>query len=157
MKWFLIVVLITVLTSGCSKWRKLQKQEAEEQPPPKTMTFNPGSGAAPAVLKNVQAVDRKTAANDLRNIWVLAFSDPSVPPPTSLEQFADLRKESPRLYRAVQEQHYIINWKVSRNDGNAIFAYWSGVPEQGGPVVLAGGTVVENMKAEDFKSAMKGK
>jgi hypothetical protein len=150
--YFIGFFALTIISPfGC----EAKKPTREEEPPRQPITFQPGPGAAPGVMNMLPLVDRTVASNELKGIWMTAMADTTVPPPTSLEQFTELRKESARLYNAVKEGHYVVCWRASRANGKAVFAYWKGVPEKGGPVVLADGTVVENMSAQDFKNTPK--
>jgi hypothetical protein len=147
-----VALMLCLVVVGCSKKRMRQ----EEDEVIKTITFQPGTGAGPAVMKVTPIADRTAAANDLKSIWTVAMADTTVPPPGSLEQFVDLRRENSRLYNGVKEGHYVICWKADRNKPKAIFAYQMEAPEKGGPVVLVDGTVIMNMTPQEFQNTPKG-
>lgn len=147
-----VVLLAGICSAGCNKF----KDKPDDLPPPKTISAIPGTGAQPAIVANTPVLDRTLAANELRNIQMLYFSDNEViPPPGNADEFKDLQKESPKLHQKVKEGHYVVIWKANRNPGDAVLAYWKEVPTKGGPVVLVNGTVIPNMSPEEFKKAPK--
>ncbi len=148
------LAFLVLLIPSCG-YQKYKKAEAEaDKQVPKTITFNPGTGAQPAVMHALPAVDRRVALHDLKQLHTIALADLVVPPPASFEQWTELRQAG-KLYHAVKEGHYVVCWNADRKNGEALFCWWKGTPEQGGPAVLVNGTLIENLTPAEFKMRPK--
>ncbi len=74
--------------------------------------------------------------------------------PAKLEELADLKRELPQVYQAIQDGAYVVSWGAPQS-AEVVVAYERDTPGKGG-VVLAGDGSVRVLSAEEFQTASKG-
>jgi hypothetical protein len=107
------------------------------------------------------ALDLQLAENYLKQI-ALAYhshSDAAKNPPAKMEDLKPYLKDSPGVYESLEKGQIVCYYGVgilsmTQGTSNTILAYERNVPEKGGPVAYADGSV-KTITAEQFKAAPK--
>jgi hypothetical protein len=74
--------------------------------------------------------------------------------PSKLDELADMKRDLPQVYRAVQDGAYVVYWNAPLTPVEAIVAYERDAPTKGGTVLAADGSV-SHLTAEEFRAAPK--
>jgi hypothetical protein len=74
--------------------------------------------------------------------------------PSNLDDLADMKRDLPHVYRAIQDGIYVVYWNTPLTPGDSIVAYERDAPTKGGVALMADGSVA-NLTPEDFRTAPK--
>jgi hypothetical protein len=99
----------------------------------------------------------KAELNDLYDLYLTYLKQNQRPP----KQLSDLNKPqyetiSPGAIRGLREGKYVFVWGVNDKSSGTVLAYTKGAPAQGGPVLMADGTI-KTMSADELTAALKAK
>ena len=152
------VVLLAALLPGC---KKKAKPAAAPSAPAAPQGLPPGglqpAGANPGVMSTLPSVGRTNPGNDLKQIglYYLNFATTGRSP-SRLENLADLKRDLPRVYQAIQDGVYVVYWNAPTTGAasQTVLAYVHDVPTRGGVVLLLDSSVV-NMTPQEFQAAPK--
>jgi hypothetical protein len=151
------VVLLAALLPGCKK--KSKPDAAATSAPAAPQGLPPGglqpAGANPGVMSTLPSVGRTNPGNDLKQIglYYLNFATTGRSP-SWLEDLADLKRDLPRVYQAIQDGVYVVYWNAPTTGASsqAVLAYVHDVPTRGGMVLLLDGSVTQ-MSPQEFQAA----
>jgi hypothetical protein len=150
-QWLILAPAALLLLAGCHK----PSASAPASGPTPAPAPAPAPGVAPGVGGVVPAAGRLEPSNDLQQFYLYYNAQASTgTPPTRLEDLRDLRVRAPRLYQAIQDGTYVVNWNA-RPAGAAsqtVLAYVRDAPTRGGPAVMLDGSV-QNLTPEQFRAA----
>jgi hypothetical protein len=121
---WLLLMTVSVLVAGCSK-------SVEEASP------------------------EKARLTEIYELYTSYVKRNQAPP----KEFADLNVRSyseiyPGAFNSIKDGKYVVVWGVSEKDSGAVLAYPKEAPTQGGPVLMADGTV-KKMTADQLQAAVK--
>jgi hypothetical protein len=150
-----VLVLCLALLPGCKK--KPAAAQADNPPPPAPAEPNGGGlqprGVNPGVMSMLPSVGRLNPSNDLRQIGLFYLANGRSP--SRLEDMADLKRDMPLVYQAIEDGVYVVYWNAPMNGSSrAILGHVRDAPTKGGVVLLLDGSVT-NMTPEEFKAAPK--
>lgn len=75
--------------------------------------------------------------------------------PSRLEDLSELKRDHPKIHKAIQDGVYVVNWSVPlTGSAQTILAYVRDAPTKGGVVLLVDGST-RNMTAAEFEAAPK--
>ncbi len=154
------VVLLAALLPGCKK-KSRPGAAATSAPPAATQGPPPGGlqppGMNPGIGSTLPSVGRANPGNDLKQLglYYLNFATTGRSP-SRLEDLADLKRDLPRVYQAVQDGVYVVYWNAQTAGASSptVLAYVHDVPTRGGVVLLLDGGVT-NMTPQEFQAAPK--
>jgi hypothetical protein len=72
--------------------------------------------------------------------------------PSKLDELADLKRDLPQMYRAIQDGAVVVYWNAPLSPAEAVVAYERDAPTRGGAVLLADGSVLQ-LTPEEFRAA----
>lgn len=75
-------------------------------------------------------------------------------PPANIKELEKCARAGPFAFEAVSKGDFVVVWKATLGQGNAVVAYQKDVPAQGGWVILQDRTV-KTMTAVEFQAAPK--
>jgi hypothetical protein len=151
-------VLLAALLPGCKKKSK-PGAAAPGAPPAAPQGPPPGglqpAGVNPGVMSTLPSVGRTNPGNDLKQLglYYLNFATTGRSP-SRLEDLADLKRDLPRVYQAIQDGVYVVYWNAPTTAASSqtVLAYVHDVPTRGGVVLLLDGSVT-NMTPQEFQAA----
>jgi hypothetical protein len=137
----LLLALGVLLPGGC---KKRGADSATE----------PASGKPP-IGKYIPAVGRHEVATDLGQIskWYMIEATTGTVP-RGLQDLTDLKRDLPRVHKAIEEGLYVVCWGADPNRApagttNTVLAYDKDVPEKGGVVAFLDGSI-RTVTAQEF-------
>ena len=74
--------------------------------------------------------------------------------PSKLDDLADMKRDLPLVYRAIEDGAYVVYWNAPLTPAEAIVAYERDAPTKGGEVLAADGSVA-HLTPERFREAPK--
>lgn len=141
----LLLLLLSPLC-GCGRRRAPPAPVKEEKP-----------DIEGGLRKTFPSVDRLASASELRVLYqhYIDYNSAHGKSPSRLEDLAELKRDRPRIYKAIEDGVYVVQWNASLSgSGQAILAYVRDAPTKGGEVLLMDGSA-KNMTAEEIKAAPK--
>jgi hypothetical protein len=120
--------------------------------------FLAGSFLAAGCSKPAPDADpEKANLNDLYDLY-LTYLKQNQKAPKQLSDFTKPQYEtiSPGAIEGLKSGKYVFMWGVNDKSSGTVLAYTKDAPAQGGPVLMADGTV-KTMSAEELTAALKGK
>lgn len=107
----------------------------------------------PAIGKYIPSFGRHLAAHDLGQISLCYMAAASAP--RSLQDLADLKRDMPKVYKAIEDGEYIVLWgadplRAPAGTTNTVLAYDKDVPENGGVVAFLDGSI-RTVTAQEFE------
>jgi hypothetical protein len=74
--------------------------------------------------------------------------------PSKLDELADMKRQWPQMYQAIQDGAYVVCWNAPFTPDDAIVVYERDAPTKGGAVLRADGSV-SIVTPDEFKDAPK--